>query len=69
MSQNVLHLLVIHFPPLIVPTSPCGGDTGSLQTMFDVSVFYVPGRDNIAAGSSTVVAVGGALKDPIGAAS
>ena len=67
--KTFLHLLVPHFPPLIVPTSHFGGETGSLQTVFDVSVFSVPGRDTVASGSSIVVGVGKALKDTVGAAS
>ena len=67
--KTFLHLLVPHFPPLIVPTSPCGGETGSLQTVFDVSVFFVPGSDNVAAGSGIVVSVGGAYTNHVGSAS
>ena len=71
MSQNVLHLLVLHFPPLIVTTSPGGGDIGLLKDVVASAVSSFPGRDTVddeAAGDDMVAAVGGSLKTPAVAA-
>ena len=35
-SQLFLHLIILHFPPLFVTTSPGGGETYCLQTVVDV---------------------------------
>ena len=69
MLQKRLHLLVLHFPPLIVTTSPGGGEIGFLQTVVDVAVCSVPGRDTVAAGAGMVAAVGVVLQTPVGSAS
>ena len=71
MSQKVLHLLVLHFPPLIITNNPGGGETGLLQTVVAAAVCYVTGRNTVTdgdAGDDTVAAVGGSLQTPTGAA-
>ena len=68
-SQKVLHLLVLHFPLLVITTSPGGGETGLLQTVVSFAVCSIPGRDTVAAGaaeSSVVTDVGGTLQTPAG---
>ena len=70
MSQFFLHLLVIHFPPLIVPTNPIGVETGLIQTVVAAAVCSVPVHDDVAAGDSgagMVADVGGDLQNPAGA--
>ena len=65
MSQNVLHLLVLYFPPLIVTTSPGGGGIGLLKNVVASAVCSFPGRDTVAdeaAGYDMVAAVGGSCK-------
>ena len=69
--KKFLHLLVLHFPPLIFKTSPGGGNTGLLQTVVSTALCYIPCRDTFAdgdSGSGTVAAVGGALKTTASAA-
>ena len=59
--KTFLHLLVLDFPPLIVTTSPGGGETGFLQTVVAAAVCSVPYRYNFvtgAAGYGVVAAVG-----------
>ena len=68
-SQKKLHLLVPHFPPLIVTTSPVGGETGSLQTVVSVAMCYFPGHNSVADGAGMVASVGVSLQNPVGAAS
>ena len=71
MSQKYLHLLVLHFPPLVVTTNPGGGETGLIQTVVADSVCSVPGRDTVVsvdAGAGMVAAIGGSLQTPAGAA-
>ena len=66
-----LHLLVIHFPPLVVTTKPGGGEIGLLQTVVADTVCSVPVRDTVASGdlgAGVVSAVGGAFQTPAGAA-
>ena len=68
--KTFLHLLALHFPPLIVTTRPGGGATGFLQTVVVAVLCYVPGRDTVAAGAAgdgMVDGVGGALQTPDGA--
>ena len=68
--KKVLDLLVLHFLPLIVTTSPGGGDTGLLQNVVAADVCYVTGLDTVAAGaagSGMVDSVGEALQTPVGA--
>ena len=67
--KKVLDLLVLHFLPLIVTTSPGGGDTDFLQTVVDVAACSFPGRNTVAAGTDTVDAVGVALKTTVSAES
>ena len=67
--KKFLYLLVLHFLPLIVTTIPGGGETGLLQTVVAVAVCSVPGIGTVADGDGRVSAVGGALKNPVGAAS
>ena len=69
MLQKHLHLLVLHFPPLIVTTSPGGGDTYWLQTVVSVDVCSIPSRDTVANRVGLVDAVGVALKHSVGAVS
>ena len=57
-QKKHLHLLVLHFPPLIVTTSPGGGETGLLQTLVAVAMCSVPGLNTVAAGSGIVSAAG-----------
>ena len=59
-SQKYLHLLVLHFPPLVVTTNPGGGETGLIQTVVADSVCSVPGRDTVVsvdAGAGMVAAI------------
>ena len=67
--KTFLHLLVLHFLPLIVTTRPSGGEKDLLQTVVASAVCYFPFRDTVVAGSSgdgMVADVGGALKNPSG---
>ena len=66
-QKKVLHLLVLHFPPLIFTTISGDGETGFLQTVVSVALYSVPIHDNVAAGVSIVAAVGGDLQTPVGA--
>ena len=66
--KKCLHLLVLHFPPLIVTTNPGSGETGLLQTVVAAAVCSVPGRETVADRAGMVAAVGGALQNPAGAA-
>ena len=50
--KKFLHLIVLHFTPLIVTTNPGVGETGLLQTVVDDAVCSVPSRDTVAAGDS-----------------
>ena len=50
-AKSFLHLLVRHFPPLVVTTSPGGGEIGLLQTVVYVAVCSVPIRNTVAAGA------------------
>ena len=71
MSQKHLHLLVLHFPPLIVTTNPGGGETVLLQTVVTADFCSVPSLDTVsvvASGDGMVSAVGGDFKTPAGAA-
>ena len=70
-SQKYLHLLVLHFPPLVVTTNPGGGETGLIQTVVAASVCSVPGLNTVDdwdSGYSMVAAAGGALQTPAGSA-
>ena len=65
-----LHLLVLHFPPLIVTTNPGGGETGLLQTVVADAVCSVPGCNTVsvgAYGAVMVAAISGALQTSAGA--
>ena len=55
--KKFLHLLVLHFPPVIVTTNPDGGKTGLLQTVVADAVCYVLGRDTFDAGAGMVAAI------------
>ena len=69
--KQFLHLLVIHFPPLIVTTNPGGDDTCLIQTVVSAAVCSVPCHNTVAggdAGDGIVAAVGGDFKTPAGAA-
>ena len=69
--KKFLHLLVLHFLPLIVTTNPGGGEKGLLQTVVAAAVCSVPVHDTVsdrAAGSGMVSDVGGALRTPSGTA-
>ena len=66
--KKFLHLLVLHFPPLIATTNPGGDETGLLQIVVAADVCSVPRRDTVDAGAGMVAAVGGALKTPAGTA-
>ena len=62
--KTFLHLLVLHFSPLIVTTNPGGGETVLLQTVVYASVCSVPVHDTVAvgdAGYGMVADVGGYL--------
>ena len=63
-----LHLLVLHFPPLIVTTSPGGGERSLLQTVAVADLRSVLCRNTVSAGAGIVAAFGGALQTPSGAA-
>ena len=68
--KRFLHLLVLHFQPLIVTTSPGGGETCLLQTVVAASVCSILGRNTVSAGangSGMVASVGGSLKIPYAA--
>ena len=67
-SKTFLHLLVLHFLPLIVTTRPGGGETALIQTVVVADVFYVLCGNNVAAGDGMVAAVGGALQAPASSA-
>ena len=61
--KTFFHLLVLYFPPLIVTTSPGGGETGLIQTVVSADMCSVPCRNNIdavAAVAGMVDVVGGA---------
>ena len=62
MSQKVFTFTCSTFPPLIVTTSPGGGETDWLQNVVSVAVCSVPGRDNVSDGDGMVTAVDVALK-------
>ena len=65
--KRFYHLLVIHFPHLIVTTSPGGDEIGLLQTMVAAAMCSVPFHNNVAAGGAgddMVAAVGGSLQTP-----
>ena len=65
--KKFLHLLVLHFPPLVVTTNSGGGETGLLQTVVADAVYSAPVRDTVDIGFSgdgMDAAVGGALKTP-----
>ena len=66
--KKCLHLPVLHSPPLIVATSPGGGETGLLQTVVVTAVVSVLCRNTVAAGAGMVADVGGALQTPAGSA-
>ena len=66
--KKLLHLLVLHFPPLIVTTNPGSGETGLLQTVVAAAVRSAPGRKSVADRAGMVAAVGGSLQTPAGAA-
>ena len=66
--KKFLHLLVLHFPPLIVTTISGAGDTDLFQTVVAVSVCSIPCLNTVAAGSGIVDDVGGYFQTPIGAA-
>ena len=64
-----LHLIVIHFPPLFVTTSPSGGDTYCLQNVVAASDFSFHGRDTLISGVGGVAAAGVVLQNLVVAAS
>ena len=69
MSQKKLHLLVLHFLPLVVTTNPGGDETGLLRNMVAAALCSVPGRDTVSAGADgagLVSAVGVAFQTPSG---
>ena len=68
-SQKVFTFTCSTFPPLIVTTSPGGGETDWLQTVVAFAVCYVPGIDTVATGDSIVAGVGVALQNLVGTAS
>ena len=49
--KKILHLIVLHFPLLIVTTNLGGGEIGLLQTVVYVAVCSVPIRNTVAAGA------------------
>ena len=67
--KKFLHLLVLHFPPLVVTTNSGGGETDLLQIVINFAVCSVPGRDTFSTGAGMVSAVGVALQTPVCAAS
>ena len=67
--KKLLHLLVIHFPPLIVTTSPGGGEMYFFQTVVAVDVCSVPVCDTVAPEAIMVASVGVDFQTPVGAAS
>ena len=69
--KRFYHLLVIHFPHLIVTTSPGGDEIGLLQNMVAAVMCSVLFHNNVAAGGAgdgMVAAVGGSLQTPAGSA-
>ena len=71
LHKKFLHLLVQHFPPLIVTTIPGGGETGLFQTVVAAAVCSVPCHNTVsdgAVGDGMVATVCGALKHCAGAA-
>ena len=66
--KKLLHLLVLHFPPLIVTTNPGSGETGLLQTVVAAALCSVFSHNTVAVGDDMVDAVGGALQTPSGSA-
>ena len=68
-SKKVLHLLVLHFLPLIITPNPDGGEKDWFQNVAAIFVCSVPGRNTVASGAGMVAAVGVALQTVVGAAS
>ena len=67
--KNKLHLLVLHFLPLVVTNNPGGDETGLIRTMVAAAVCSVPGHNTVSAGADgagLVSAVGVSLKTPSG---
>ena len=58
MSHIFLHLIVLHFPPLFVTTSPGGVETYLLQTVVDAADCYFRGRNTVAAVFGAVAYIG-----------
>ena len=68
--KKFLHLLVLHFPPLVVATNPGDDDTGLLQTVVSADFCSVSGFDAVFSGASSagiVASVGESLQNPAGA--